>query len=419
MKLITHYYRHILPIVMLLFLATIVASYFLIRRTIRRELDFALLRTKSRIETYVRREGRLPDVSAFDDEHIRFTPIAKAGPTVLADTMQYIAEQKKEHLSRKLTFSLPQGGRLWEVSVRQPLEGTRHLTTLITEIAIATLTGTMLLFVLVNRRILSKLWRPFYRSLDLIEAFKVEEAAQPAYPESAIEEFRLMNTHFMRAAENASRDYRNLKEFSENASHELQTPLAILRSNLDLLAQEVSSQRGSDLMQAAYRALRRTSHLHESLLLLTRIDNRQFTVVEDVRIDLLLADKVEQLREMLSSGGIVCRLDLEQTSRPANRELMDILLNNLFSNAIRHNREHGEIHAQVEANCLRVSNTGAGQALDSARIFRRFYKESARSGNNGLGLSIVKQICDTTAMQIQYAFAEDRHIFTISWQPCV
>jgi signal transduction histidine kinase len=94
---------------------------------------------------------------------------------------------------------------------------------------------------------------------------------------------------------------------------------------------------------------------------------------------------------------------------------MDILLNNLFSNAIRHNREHGQIHAQVQANYLRVSNTGPGRALDSSRLFRRFYKDSSKTANNGLGLSIVKQICDTTAMQVQYAFAEGWHTFTVSW----
>jgi signal transduction histidine kinase len=415
MKLTTHYYRHILPIVLLLFLATIVASYFLIRRTLRRELDYALLRSKSRIESYTRRQHRLPEVTSFDDQLVRFSPGRAPQPTVFSDTMQYISEQKKEHISRKLTFSLLLDGQSWDVSVSQPLEGTRHLTILIAEIAITTLSVTMFLFILVNRRLLKRLWRPFYQSLDLIRSFKVDEPARSPYPDSAIEEFRLMNKHFEQAADNASRDYRNLKEFSENASHELQTPLAILRSNLDLLAQEVMTQRGSELMQAAYRALRRTSHLHESLLLLTRIDNRQFTRVDDVRIDLLLADKVLQLQEMLSANGIVCRVDLEQTSRPANRELMDILLNNLFSNAIRHNRENGEIHAKVKANYLRVSNTGPGRALDSSRLFRRFYKDSEKTANNGLGLSIVKQICDTTAMQVQYVFAEGWHTFTVSW----
>ena len=415
MKLTTHYYRHILPIVLLLFLATIVASYFLIRRTLRRELDFALLRSKSRIENYVRRENRLPDLNSFDDQLVRFTRVAIVKPTVFTDTMQYISEQKKQHISRKLSFTLLLDSQCWEVTVSQPLEGTRHLTILIAEIAITTISLTLFLFILVNRRLLSKLWRPFYASLDLIRSFRVDAPTQPLYPDSPIEEFRLMNTHFAQAADNASRDYRNLREFSENASHELQTPLAILRSNLDLLAQETMTQRGSELMQGAYRALRRTSQLHESLLLLTRIDNRQYAQVDDVRIDLLLQEKVCQLQELLSANGISCRLDLEQTSRPANRELMDILLNNLFSNAIRHNKENGEIHARVQSNCLRVSNTGTGRALDSNRIFRRFYKDSAKTTNNGLGLSIVKQICDTTAMQVQYAFAEGWHTFTVSW----
>ncbi|HXB08693.1 MAG TPA: ATP-binding protein, partial [Puia sp.] len=104
-----------------------------------------------------------------------------------------------------------------------------------------------------------------------------------------------------------------------------------------------------------------------------------------------------------------------ETTLPANRELLDILLNNLFSNAIRHNIPDGEIHTQLLARSLRLSNTGADDALDSSRIFRRFYKNGSQPDNNGLGLSIIKQICDTTSMQVHYGFAAGRHSFTVSW----
>jgi signal transduction histidine kinase len=224
-----------------------------------------------------------------------------------------------------------------------------------------------------------------------------------------------MNAHFIQAAENASRDYRNLREFSENASHELQTPLAIMRSNLDLLLQEGMTERQSELMQGVYASLRRMNRLQESLLLLTKIDNRQFSGVDDIRIDLVVSDKVQQLQELLHARSLDCRLDLVEASIPANRELLDILLNNLFSNAIRHNIRDGKIHARLDEHSLRVSNTGMLEPLDDNRVFRRFYKRSNQADNNGLGLSIIKQICDTTAMKVQYAFTEGWHSFTISW----
>jgi signal transduction histidine kinase len=329
--------------------------------------------------------------------------------------MQYIPEQQKNHISRKLSFTLLLHDQPWEVTISEPLEGTRHLTILIAKIAIATILVTLFLFVLINRSVLRQLWRPFYRSLELIQGFKVDEPGRPVYPESPIEEFRLMNQHFSQAAENANRDYRNLKEFSENASHELQTPLAIIRGNLDLLVQEPMTDRQSELLQGIYGSVRRMTRLQESLLLLTKIDNRQFASVEPIRMDVLLQDKLQQLQELLHARNLQCHFELAETSMSANRELMDILLNNLFSNAIRHNVADGDIHAQLEERCLRVSNTGIGEALDESRIFRRFYKSAAKAENNGLGLSIIKQICDTTAMRVGYGFAEGRHSFIISW----
>ena len=284
MKLTTLYYRHLVPAVTVLFVAAIVSNWLLIRRALQHESDGALRRSRGRIEQYVRLNHRLPEVTAFDDQQIRFIPVTASLPVVLSDTMQFIPEQKKNHISRKLSFPFVVNGQPWEVTITQPLEGTRHIMVLVVGIAIATIAVTLLLFVLINRRVLSSTWRPFYRSLDLIRAFKVHNPDYPRYPDSPIEEFRLMNSHFSRAAANAGRDYRNLKEFNENASHELQTPLAIMRANLDMLVQEGMTERQSELMQGAYGAIRRMSRLQESLLLLTRIDNRQFTGVDVVRI---------------------------------------------------------------------------------------------------------------------------------------
>ena len=372
MKLTTAYYRNIVPAVTVLFLAAIVSSYFLSRRALQHELDLGLLRSKSRIQTYIRLHDRLPEVTAFDDQVIQFRQTAVMKDSVIGDTMQYIPEQHKKHISRKLIFTTMLDGRVWEVTVSQPLEGTRHLTILILEIAIVTVPVSWFLL-------------------------------------------KLMNAHFVKAAENANRDYRNLKEFSENASHELQTPLAIIRSNLDMMAQEGMTERQSELLQSIYGSVRKMSRLQESLLLLTKIDNRQFNSIDDIRVDLLLVDKVNQLQEILHARNLHCHLELTQTSVPANKELLDILLNNLFSNAIRHNKMDGEIYAELQTHCLRMSNTGSDEALDRSRIFRRFYKQAGRPDSNGLGLSIIKQICDTTAMQVEYGFDEGRHSFTISW----
>ena len=416
MKLTTRYYSLLVPSVTVLFLGVIIGSYFLIRQTLQTELDSILLRSKSRIETYVRNNKRLPDVTTFNDQLITFRKTdTLMKDSVFCSSTQYIPEQNKNHVSRRLTFTLLLDKQPWEVTINEPLEGTRHLTILIAKIAIAATAITLFLFVLINRSVLSRLWRPFYESLARFDSFKVDDPVYPILPDSKIEEFRLMNAHFLKAAENANRDYRNLKEFSENAAHELQTPLAIVRSNLDLLAQEQMTEKQSELLQSAYSGIRRMSKLQESLLLLTKIDNRQFGHLGDIRVDLALRDKIQQVQELLHAKNLSCHIDLRETSILANRELLDILLNNLYSNAIRHNVVNGDIITTLRPNSLCVSNTGNYEELDGSRIFRRFYKSTHRGETSGLGLSIIKQICDTTAMSVQYAFDNGRHAFIISW----
>ena len=416
MKLTSQYNRNIVPAIILIFLVAIISSYFLARQVLQNELDKAILRIKSRIENYAKHNNKIPEVSSFDDVVIRFERSAAPGnDSGFTSTKQYIPEQQKYHISRQLIFTLPVNNERWKVTICQPLEGTRHLTILIAEIAIATISLTLILLMVINRRVINRIWRPFYQSLAMIKTFKVNDPARLQLPESHIEEFRLMNAHFLKAAENANRDYRNLKEFSENASHEIQTPLAIMRSNLDLLVQEDMTEKQSQLLQSVYAAMRKMSRLQQSLLLLTRIDNRQFQPISDIRIDEVLQDKVQQLGEMLQDKNLQHALSLTATHIPANKDLLDILLNNLYSNAIRHNIMNGDICTELKERSLTVSNTGPDQPLDPERVFRRFYKSSPRSDNNGLGLSIIKQICDTTALQVAYEFDEGRHHFSITW----
>ena len=416
MKLTTRYNRNIVPAIIIIFLVSIISSYFLIRNVLQNEVDAVILRTQNRVENYVRQNDRIPEISSFNDQVIRFEKgTASPKDSGFHSSTQYIPEQKKYHVSRQLIFTLFIKKAPWKVMISQPLEGTRHLTILIVKIAIATISLTLLLLMLINRQVLSRTWGPFYQSLAMIRTFKVNDPVHPVFPDSPIEEFKLMNAHFTKAAENATRDYRNLKEFSENASHEIQTPLAIMRSNLDLLTQENMTEKQSELLQSVYSSVRKLSRLQQSLLLLTKIDNRQFGQIRDIRIDLVLRDKIQQFQELFHPKQLHDSFEGMATLIPANKELLDILLDNLFSNAIRHNITNGAIHVECKEKSLVISNTGIDQPLDPDRIFRRFYKNSSQSENSGLGLSIIKQICETTSLQVQYEFENGWHRFRILW----
>jgi hypothetical protein len=193
MKLISRYNRYIIPTLTLLFIICIVSSYFLIRNVLQHELDGIILRTKHRIEKYAVVHDTLPSINSFSDELVIFEKSnGQLKDSGFSSTTQIIPEQKKDHISRKLVFLLPVKNEYFKVTITAPLEGTRHLTILIVKIAVITIFFTLLLLLFINRQLLSKLWAPFYRSLDAIIDFKVKDPDRLTFPESDIDEFNLM-----------------------------------------------------------------------------------------------------------------------------------------------------------------------------------------------------------------------------------
>jgi signal transduction histidine kinase len=236
------------------------------------------------------------------------------------------------------------------------------------------------------------------------------------FPSTNTEEFAFMNESLGMAAKKAEEDYLLLKEFTENASHELQTPLSIIRSKLEMLIQEEDlSHRQSEIVRSAFAAIKKLSRLNQSLLLLTKIGNQQFNNLEDVRLDEKIENKLGQFRELWQTSGIEVSSSLSPAIIRASPELIDILLNNMFSNASNHNIPNGDIDIALESRQLTISNTGLSVPLDARRVFTRFYKGEQHTGHNGLGLSIIKQICEVTTLRPSYQFSGNRHTFIFSW----
>lgn len=269
----------------------------------------------------------------------------------------------------------------------------------------------------INRFLLRKLWHPFYDTLQRIEHFNLGDKQPLLFDKSNIEEFALLNATLEQAVNKAGRDYMILKEFTENASHELQTPLAVIRSKLDILIQdELLSEQQSNAAGEAYEAIQKLSKLNQSLLLLAKIENRQFADAIQVNLKEKIELKLKQFSELWQSRNIQVSSTLEDAFLTIHPALAEILLNNLLSNAARHNVQNGAIEISLQQGELKIGNTGPMQPLDAAQMFTRFSKQFAANENHGLGLSIVKQICGASACRIRYAFADaSKHIFILEW----
>ncbi len=205
-----------------------------------------------------------------------------------------------------------------------------------------------------------------------------------------------------------SETYRQQKEFTENASHELQTPLAVMRSRLDLLLQRKLDKETLDAINELYNANRRMERLNRDLLLLAKIDNDQFAVNTKVDIVSIIKD----IADSLTSLGYKVNTTFSdaQCEISANRTLFESLVNNLVVNALRNS---GQVDISLAEGKLMVSNpSDNGKPLDNSRLFQRFASTSGSKGN-GLGLAIAKAVCDVHRWDIKYDFVSDNHLFTV------
>ena len=273
-----------------------------------------------------------------------------------------------------------------------------------------------IVYVFVSKR----LWNPFYNTLQKIERFDLAVGKEPEFKSTDIREFVSLNEQLSRLIKENLKIYKQQKEFVENASHELQTPLAVFQSQLDMLLQQPDlTETETNIIQSLYSTSSRMTRLNKNLLLLAKMDNEQFQQRETVNFSTVLFDQLSPLKEMAESNGIEVIVEsMSPLTIDANLILLESLINNLIVNAIRHNvKDKGIIHIALKYNIFSISNTGQSEPLNPDKIFRRFSRTSEEKKGNGLGLSIVRQICILHNWEIIYAFRDNRHCFSVVFRP--
>jgi signal transduction histidine kinase len=419
MRLVVKYNLYTVSVMIFVFIIFSITAYFLIKSALTKELDISLTRVKTRIQTYIDKNNRLPVLNSFDDESITFRATNnKIAAPYFITVQKYIKEQNKLHISRRLTYETTVQGKNYIIEVTSPLEGTRHMLIALFNSTLVTIFILICSVVLINRIIMGKLWRPFYAAINQLQGFNISKPQQLHFPQTNIQEFNFLIENLKVNTAKSVESYKILKEFTENASHEIQTPLAITRSQLDLLIQdhELSSEQSEHVI-IAYQALKRLSRINQSLLLIAKIDNLQFHKKSPIDLKNKLEEKIKEFAELWASKNIALKASLSDACIDASPELIDIMLNNLLSNSCKHNFIAGSTNIELDLGKLKIVNTGNDHPLDKQKIFTRFYKESYDAGNHGLGLSIIKKICDQSGITPLYSFSShnNEHIFTLTW----
>ena len=417
MKLFTKYNRINLLATIIIFLLSSAAFYFAIRYILISQVDEDLKIEQREIETYTKEHGILPEAIPVKDQKIIYTVADKPlFERTFITTSLYDTAEAEQNSYRVLFFGINAGGRLFNVSVAKSLEGTDDLIHSILLITFTTILLILIASLIINRILLKRLWKPFYDTLGRVKDFKIDNKQYLHFPLTKIDEFDFMNQTLKKTTSRAQQDYLVLKEVTENASHEMQTPLSIIRSKLDLLIQgENLSEEQTKTVQITYQAIEKLSRLNYSLLLLAKIENNQYAETSSVYLKQKMEEKIDAFNELWQNQNISVSASLVDTTIRMNNELADILLNNLLSNATRYNLPGGVIKIELTHKSLRISNNSLQKELDPRRIYSRFYKQEGDHGQNGLGLSIIKQICDVSGFKIDYLFQDGQHLFTISW----
>ncbi len=415
MKLLTKASIYYLIFSALLFSAVGFIFYNRLEEVIEEDYTENLYLEKDVIIKFINDSGKIPLQQLYLGDNVTFLKTDITVKEHLKDTTIYNLLEDEMQLTRQLIFPVLVSGQSYSAILSKSLFESEDLVENIAYPFALSAFFTMIILFVFTWALQWQMWKPFYSTLNELNNFDAKQNNSLSLPAAKTIEFRMLNGEIEKMTEKIRNDYKNLKEFTENASHEMQTPLAIIRSKMEILIQsEKLTKAQTGLISDMFSSLTRLSKLNESLLLLSKIENGQFGDNEKVSVENMINDKLGIFEDMISFRKITVEKHINSSgSVKINAQLADILFSNLINNAIKHNINGGKIMFELNKNSAVISNSGIKPLKDPEGMFERFSKESASSDSAGLGLAISKKICDANGFKITYKFTDNLHKITI------
>lgn len=384
-------------------------SYYTIKYIAYEETDEFLTYEMERIVDFHQQNKDLPDFTNVAD----ILEDVKLNSPVFKDTLMLETGDNEMVPYRELWFSIDHENRDFTLVLRQLLPGRDDIL----EGTLLIITGLMLLialflFLTVNL-VTGRIWTPFYNTLNVLNRFRLSDPV-PQFKNSNIDEFNSLNSTLQVLLKKVAGDYRHNKEFNENASHELQTHLSIIKAAAARLMDREDLQE-PDLNEVGkiYSATTKLSQVQKSLLLLSKINNREFSNNEDVDLATVVETTLANYDEAIELRGITLTREISECRLYMDAGLAEAMANNVIKNAVKHNTDNGYIKIYLSGRELKVTNSGLPFNGEASSLLQRFSK--GEGGNAGIGLAIVKEICDLYEYQISYRITGTTHQITISF----
>jgi len=418
MKLITRFIIIYLTITVIVLGIGGVISYGIIKSEVDKELKFEFMERIDRV-AYLLERGRSFHRSRRDIEGDRNLVVERLDRAVeprveVTDTLIWHDRLEQNESNVKVSAYRNINGESYYISTYGVMIESDDITEAVVKTFLWILGLQILGAIGIGYFVSGPLFKPFRESLRKIKTFKLQEKQYIPADETGVVEFNEMNAFVEEMTRKAVSDYENLKEFAENASHEIQTPLAIARGKLELLSETDLNEEQYGYVDSLERTVKKLSRLSESLALLTKIDNHEFDSEKATNMSELIEESISQFSEFLALRNLSLETSMEKNVEVyIHPVLADILWTNLFQNAIKHNIENGTIKIGLTREMLSISNTGKEPTLEPGKLFERFQKSDQNSDSIGLGLSIIKRIVEHNHYKISYAYSNGWHTIEI------
>lgn len=412
---------NLIYLVSTLFLFTVFSVFFytVISSILNTQLNSDLQFQKNLIIAYLRNNDSIPDKFPEVEDYVRIENHPLVIRSMFVDTLVKFKNDPMYTSCRQLIFTYKKKDQRYKITISKSTSDIHELKTKIIQFELLALLILLVSLTIMNNLMSKYLLKPLTYLSQRFSVFDIKNQTHFDVLDSSTTEFKLLQDTFKSMLVQIKADFENMRLFTENASHEMQTPLTIIKNSIELLIQKSGySESQIKLIQNISNHANKLKKIHNDLLMLSKLEGNYFennseldykTILQEV----LLNYAPIQHDKMLN----VTFVELNSSLHISNKEVACSMFNNLISNAMKHSVERSEIQITLNQQVFVISNQGLSSGMrDSSKLFERFYKENKHSESTGLGLSIVKQICINMHYNVEYKQESDRHVFFIEFE---
>ena len=410
MKLTTKTSLSFISLSTIFFLIGSVFMYFAVRVILAEDLSSRLYQMQG---NFIDNLDSKNDINSASNQHVFINESFVINTTQFSDTV--LIENDKYVLYRKICFYHNLQNKIYKVEILQSQAQTDLLIWRIVILNVALAMVFFLIIFFLNQISVKRGLKVFYSTVSKLENFNISKPELMYFENAEIDELKKLTEVLKKMSIKISSDFNEQKEYTENVSHEIQTPLAIISSKADeLLQSENLKKEEMEQLEIIMNTTTRLAKINQALILLTKIDNRFYTDISVISIDKIIHEKLDFFSDLILEKKIILKTNICNTlDFKMNRYLADTLFLNIIKNAIMHNNINGSINILLEGNILQIMNTGP-KLSNKENIFKRFVRSSNKD-SLGIGLSIVKRVCNFYFIDINYSF-DSVHRFNLNFK---